>query len=222
MKRYVTQALKINSNRLMSQRAMKYLNDNRIIYRKYSEDQPTKEYKWGWYYADGTHGYYSLFYSKAKINTYKSLKWHLLTLWYLNPDIDYDKFKELSSVIAYKQNGFVTFTVNKKILKNIIKDIYNEDLERPPKNRLRKVVFKDGTGLSTSEKLSIVGSIIGRKRIKQEDIYDAMLHINEHGESITISKLAKALKCTPRTIHRNMGEELKKEKDKLNIDNEKI
>ena len=40
--------------------------------------------------------------------------------------------------------------------------------------------------------------------------------------SITISKLAKALKCTTRTIHRNMGEELKKEKDKLNIDNEKI
>ena len=45
----------------MSQRAMKYLNDNRIVYRKYSEDQPTQEYEWGWYYADGTHGYYSLF-----------------------------------------------------------------------------------------------------------------------------------------------------------------
>ena len=108
------------------------------------------------------------------------------------------------------------------MLRDIIKDVYNEDLERPPNNRLRKVVFKDGTGLDTSEKLSIVGSIIGRKRIQQEDIYDAMLHINEQGQNITISKLAKALKCTTRTIHRNMGEELKKEKDKLNIDNEKI
>ena len=147
---------------------MKYLHDNRIVYRRYSPDQATQEFDWGWYYAEGTHGYYSLFRSNAKINTYKSLKWHLLT------------------------------------------------------NRLRKVVFKDGTGLDTSEKLSIVGSIVGRKRIKKEDIYDAMLHINEQGESITISKLAKALKCTPRTIHRNMGEELKKEKDKLNIDNEKI
>ena len=49
-------------------RNMKYLNDNRIIYRKYSEDQPTQEYKWGWYYADGTHGYYSLFNSPAKDN----------------------------------------------------------------------------------------------------------------------------------------------------------
>ena len=206
----------------MSDRAMKYLHDKRIIYRRYSPDLPTKEYDWGWYYADGTYGYYSLFRSNAKINTYKSLKWHLLTLWYLNPQLEYNKFKDLAFFITYKPNGFVTFNINDKLLENIVIDIFNEDLERPPKNRLRKVVFKDGTGLDTLEKLSIVGSIIGRKRVKQENIYDAMLHINEQGESITISKLAKALKCTPRTIHRNMGEELKKEKDKLNIDNEKI
>ena len=206
----------------MSQRTMKYLNDNRIIYRRYSPDRPTKEYDWGWYYADGTYGYYSLFRSNAKITSYKSLKWHLLTLWYLNPQLTLEKFIELAKVISYKPNGFVTFNVNEWQLTDMVKDIFNEDLERPPNNRLRKIVFKDGTGLDTSEKLSIVGSIIGRKRIKQEDIYDAMLHINEQGENITISKLAKALKCTPRTIHRNMGEELKREKDKLNIDNEKI
>ena len=206
----------------MSQRAMKYLHDKRIIYRRYSSDKPTAVYNWGWYYADGTYWDYSLFRSNAKINTYKSLIWHLVTLWYLNPNISYEKFKELAGVISYKSNGFVTFNVSSKLLKEIIKDVYYEDLERPPNNRLRKVVFKDGTGLDTSEKLSIVGSIVGRKRIQEEDIYDAMLHINEQGESITISKLAKALKCTPRTIHRNMGKELKKEKDKLNIDNEKI
>ena len=206
----------------MSQRAMKYLHDHRIVYRRYSPDRPTKEYDWGWYYAEGTYGYYSLFRSNAKINTYKSLKWHLLTLWYLNPQLTLEKFIELAKVISYKPIGFVTFNVNEWQLTDMVKDIFNEDLERPPNNRLRKVVFKDGIGLDTSEKLSIVGSIIGRKRIKQEDIYDAMLHINEQGENITISKLAKALKCTTRTIHRNMGEELKKEKDKLNIDNEKI
>ena len=206
----------------MSQRTMKYLNDNRIVYRRYSPDRPTKEYDWGWNYADGTYGYYSLFRSNAKITSYKSLKWHLLTLWYLNPQLTLEKFIELAKVISYKPNGFVTFNVNEWQLTDMVKDIFNEDLERPPNNRLRKIVFKDGTGLDTSEKLSIVGSIIGRKRIQEEDIYDAMLHINEQGESITISKLAKALKCTARTIHRNMSEELKKEKDKLNINNEKI
>jgi hypothetical protein len=207
----------------MSQRAMKYLNDNRIIYRRYSPDKPTTEYDWGWYYEDGTYGYYSLFHSKSIITSYRSLKWHLLTLWYLNPDLSIEKFNELASVITYKPNGFVTFQIPEKHLDKMLRSVLLEDLERAPRNRLRKIVFKDGTGLSVSEKLSIVGSIVGkRKAITQEDIYDTMLNINEQGENITISKLAKALQCTPRTIHRHMGEQLKREKDKLNIDNEKI
>ena len=82
--------------------------------------------------------------------------------------------------------------------------MFRQDLDRPPKNRLRKIVFKDGTGLSTSQKLSIVGTIIGKsKSIKEDDIYDAMLYIHEQGK-ITITKLAKALKCSQRTIYRNM------------------
>ena len=202
---------------------MKYLNDNRIVYRKYPTDKPTAEFDWGWYYADGTYGYYSLFHSKSLITSYKSLKWHLLTLWYLNPQLTYEKFNDLADVITHKPNGFITFEIPKNRLRSMLADILLEDLERAPRNRLRKIVFKDGTGLETSEKLSIVGSIIGRgKAITQEDIYDAMLYIHDDGKKITISKLAKALKCTSRTIHRNMGEELKKEKDKLNIDNEKI
>jgi len=207
----------------MSQRSMKYLNDNRIIYRKYPTDKPTAEYDWGWYYEDGTYGYYSLFHSKSLITSYKSLRWHLLTLWYLNPKLTFEKFNELADVITHKPNGFITFEIPEKRLRAMTSSILLEDLERAPRNRLRKIVFKDGTGLETSEKLSIVGSIIGRgKAITQEDIYDAMLHINDNGENITISKIAKALKCTPRTIHRHMGAELKQEKDKLNIDNEKI
>ena len=222
MRHCVTRGLKINSNRLMSQRAMKYLNDNRIIYRKYSEDQPTQEYKWGWYYADGTHGYYSLFNSPAKITTIRSLKWHLLTLWWLNPSMDKTKFNELATVISHKPNGFVTFNVSNLMLNSVINSVYMQDLEQPPKNKLRKIVFKDGSGLSVSEKLSIVGSIIGRsKSIKQEDIYEAMLQVHDDG-IITIPKIAKVLGCTPRTIHRNMGEELRQEKQLLNNKHEEI
>ena len=43
-----------------------------------------------------------------------------------------------------------------------------------------------------------------------------MLEINELNETITITKLARLLKCTTRTIHRNIGEELKREKELLN------
>ena len=205
----------------MSHRAMKYLNDKRIVYRKYSSDVPTIEYDWGWYYADGTYGYYSLFNTKAKINTYKSLKWHLLVLWYLNPDLDKTQFSQLASVITYKPNGFTTFDLSANMLKEIINDVFIQDLEQPPKNKLRKIVFKDGCGLDVKQKLSIVGQIIGRgKAIKQEDIYEAMLQVYDEGK-ITISKIAEVLGCTPRTIHRNMGEELKKEKQELNSKYEK-
>ena len=204
-------------------RNMKYLNDNRIIYRKYSDDPPTKEYKWGWYYAEGTYGYYSLFNSPGKITTIKSLKWHLLTLWWLNPEMKDDKFNELAKVIAYKNNGFITFTVSNSLLDNVIRHIYMQDLDRPPNNKLRKIVFKDFCGLDTKEKLSIVGRLVGRSTLIEEElIYQTMLDIADKKEKITINKLAKILKCSSRTIHRNMSLELKKEKDILNIDNEKI
>ena len=199
----------------MSHRNLKYLNDNRIIYRRYSSDIPTTSFSWGWYYKDGTHGYYAMFNSKAKINTIRSLKWHLLTLWYLNPDLDKNEFTKLANYIICKSNEFVTFNIGIKLITNIIEEVYRQDLDTPPKNRLRKIVFKDGSGLSTIEKLSLVGSIIGKSKIKKDDIYEAMLYIHEEGK-VTVKKLAKALKCTERTIYRNMCSELKEEKDLLN------
>jgi hypothetical protein len=206
----------------MSQRDLRYLNDNRIIYRRYSSDIPTLSHKWGWYYAEGTYGYYALFNNKAKINTIRSLKWHLLTLWYLNPELDKNKFEQLAQYIIYKKNGFVTFNIGSKLISKVVKDVFIQDLDTPPKNRLRKIVFKDSSGLSTIEKLKIVGKVIGQaKGIKEDDIYEAMLYIHEQ-ETITIPKIAKALKCTTRTVYRHMSEELKEEKELLNKQHEKI
>ena len=205
----------------MSHRNLKYLNNNRIIYRRYSSDIPTTSFSWGWYYVDGTHGYYAMFNNKAKINTIRSLKWHLLTLWYLNPELNKNKFIKLAEYIIYKENGFVTFNIGSKLIKQVINDVFNQDLDTPPKNRLRKIVFKDSCGLDTVEKLKIVGQIIGQaKGIKEDDIYEAMLYIHEQ-EAITIPKIAKALKCTTRTVYRHMSEELKEEKQLLNKQHEK-
>ena len=91
------------------------------------------------------------------------------------------------------------------------------DLEEPPRNKLRKIVFKPNCGLNKSEKLSIVGKLIGRLNgIKKEDIYSSMLLLNDSDEKITISKLAESLGCTTRTIHRRMCVDLKKTKEELN------
>ena len=53
-------------------------------------------------------------------------------------------------------------------------------------------------------------------RIDEETIYQCMIDINEWGKKITVERLAGLLDCSVRTIHRNMGEELKREKELLN------
>ena len=43
-----------------------------------------------------------------------------------------------------------------------------------------------------------------------------MIDTHDLGEKITLSKIAKLLNCSTRTIQRNMCEELKREKELLN------
>ncbi len=205
-------------------RHLYYLNKKHIIYRRNPiTDEPTAGYEWGVYFEDGTYEYYDLFRSKAKINTYKSLKWHLLVLWYLNPQMDTNQFIELAEVITNYNYGFITFDVPPKLLEKIISDVCKCDLDQPPKNKLRKFIFKDNCRLTLSEKLSIVGKMIGRsKRIHPNDIYECMLDMHDTGKKITVSRLANLLDCSMRTIYRNMPNELKKEKELLNKTNEKI
>jgi len=200
------------------ERNMRYLNQQRIIYRREPiTDIPTEMYEWGSYYENGTHECYDLFRSRAKITTYKSLKWHMLVLWYLNPDLTQDDFELLCRHLTHKPNGFVTFKVSEQLLKTMIYDVSMCDLDAPPKNKLRKILFKEFCGLSLEQKLHIVGQMVGRsKSIQEDDIYQCMLDVHDLGQAITINKLSSLLRCSTRTIHRNMSIELKKEKELLN------
>jgi hypothetical protein len=169
------------------------------------------------FFEQGTHECYALFASKAKITTFKSLKWHLLVLWYLNPQLDQDSFMIVAEIIAHKPNGFTSFAIHADLLRKIVYEVSMLDLDEPPKNKLRKVIFKYGSGLTKEEKLSIVGELIGRtKRIHEDDIYQCMLDLNDLGKKITITQLALYLECSTRTIQRNIGEDLKREKELLN------
>ncbi len=206
----------------MSHRNLKYLNDNRIVYRRMPiTDKPTVEATYWDHYIEGTYECYELFRNKAKITTFKSLKWHLLVLWYLNPDLDQDKFMRVAEVIAGKPNGFISFQIHEDLLRKIVYEVSMLDLDEPPKNRLRKVIFKYGNPLSKEEKLRIVGTLIGRSKATcKDDIYDAMLGIHDNDVTITIARLAEVLFVSTRTIHRNMCTELRKEKELLNKQNE--
>ena len=205
----------------MSHRKIEHLNDNRIIYRRLPvSDKPSHSFDWGYFYEDGTYEFYDLFRSKALINTYKSLRWHLRVIWYLNPQLNLEEFSRLAEFIANKNNGFTTFTMPSEKLKNVIRDINKTDLERPPNNKQRKIIFQDFTGLTLHEKLAIVGQLIGKQsEIDSSKIYESMLLINHEGKKITIKLLADILNCSTRTINRKMNDQLKQEK---NILNEKI
>ena len=198
-------------------RNTEYLDKHRIIYRRNPISSTGRvEYEWGWFYENGTHECYTLFNSRAKITTYRSLKWHLYVLWYLNPQLDQEGFNSIAEHICNKQAGFVTFKVSEQLLQSMVYDVSLMDLERPPPNKLRKIIFKDFTGLDIRQKLSIVGQMVGRSKISESEIYDSMLLINDAGGKITVNKIAELLKCSDRTIYRNMSNELKKEKVLLN------
>jgi len=200
------------------ERNLRYLNNNHIVYRRFPiTDKPTQENELYMFYEDGTYECYELFRSAAKITTYRSLKWHLLVLWYLNPQLDQDDFLRLAQVIAHKPNGFISFNIGENLLSKIVYEVSMMELDEPPKNKLRKVIFKPFNRMSKEEKLRTVGELIGRsKRIHTDDIYECMVDLNDLGKKITIGRIAGLLECSSRTIHRNMCTELKREKELLN------
>jgi len=202
----------------MSYRNLAYLNSRRLIYRRGPlTDTPSEKFIWGDFYKDGTYQCYELFKSKAKITSYKSFKWHILVLWYLNANMNLKEITELAMFLANKENGFVSITLSPTTIQYIVNEVDKIDLERPPKNKLRKIIFKDRSGLDKLEKLRIVGKLIGKKKkAEPNDIYEAMMYINHAEQKITINSIAKVLSVSTRTIYRNITKEIREEKILLN------
>ena len=133
----------------MIARNLDKLHRQKVVYRRDPTEKPDFENNQYMFFENGTYQAYDLFKSKAKINTYKSLKWHLLVIWYLNPQMNPEEFDDLTKFIA-------------------------------------------------------------------DDIYQCMIDMNDMGKKITIGRLAGLLDCSTRTIHRNMCDELRREKELLN------
>tara|TARA_R110000744_G_scaffold307768_1_gene415906 strand:+ start:643 stop:1260 length:618 start_codon:yes stop_codon:yes gene_type:complete len=198
-------------------RKIKWLHDKRVITRCWPwEDLPSQETDLYMYYEGGTYQCYTLFASKAKITTYKSLKWHFLVLQFLNEDESQEFIESIFRFIANKENGFVTFFIKQSVLSSMIENVFAMGVSTPV-NKIRKVIFKPGAWhLTLSQKLSIVGKLIGRNKLNKEMLYQSMLDINDEGQKITTKKLAELLSVTQRTIYRHMCDTLRKEKQILN------
>mgnify|MGYP003138903945 FL=1 len=200
------------------ERNLELLNKRRVVYRRLPiTDVPDIENDMYMFFENGTYQCYDLFKSTAKITTYKSLKWHLLVIWYLNPGMDQDEFMDIALDISAKTNGYVSFNVPPNLLNKIVYEVSMLDLVEPPKNKLRKVIFKLHCGLAKDEKLRIVGQLIGRSnKTHPDDVYQAMIDIHDLGQKITIKRISDVLCVSSRTVHRYMCEDLKREKELLN------
>ena len=200
----------------MSHRKLEYLNDNRIIYKRSPiNDEPTYSTEHFDYYEDGTHEHYHLFNSKSKITSYRSLTWHSLVLCYLNR-WDTRKHARIIRFICDKRNGFVTFKLAEQSIESVIEQTFWGGVYAP-KNKARKIIFKDYCKLDFKQKMQIVGKLLGRQsKINEEIIYQTMLDLNELGKKITWSKVAGLLNCSERTVIRNINKQLKNEKTILN------
>ena len=200
------------------ERNLELLNKRRVVYRRLPiTDIPDIENDMYMFFENGTYQCYDLFKSTAKITTYKSLKWHLLVIWYLNPGMDQDEFMDIALDISAKTNGYVSFNVPLNLLNKIVYEVSMLDLVEPPKNKLRKVIFKLHCGLAKDEKLRIVGQLIGRSnKTHPDDVYQAMIDIHDLSQKITIKRVSEVLGVSSRTVHRHMCEDLKREKELLN------
>ena len=200
----------------MSHRKLEYLNDNRIIYKRSPvNDEPTYSTEHFDYYEDGTHEHYHLFNSKSKITSYRSLTWHSLVLCYLNR-WNMQKHARIIRFICDKRNGFVTFKLAEQSIESVIQQTFWGGIYAP-KNKARKIIFKDYCKLDFKQKMQIVGQLLGKSRaIYTEDVYECMIDLNDTGKKITWSKIAQLLDCSVRTVLRNINEKLKQEKKLLN------
>lgn len=200
----------------MSHRKIEYLNDNRIIYKRSPiNDEPTYSTEHFDYYEDGTHEHYHLFNSKSKITSYRSLTWHSLVLCYLNR-WNMHKHARIIRFICDKRNGFVTFKLAEQSIESVIEQTFWGGVYAP-KNKARKIIFKDYCKLDFKQKMQIVGQLLGKsKTIYTEDVYECMINLNDTGKKITWSKIAQLLDCSVRTVLRNINKELKQEKKLLN------
>jgi len=207
----------------MREKNWKYIHDNKIITRRLPIEDEGHQFEWGWFYKNGTHGYHNAFPQiGGYIAGYKHFYWILSVIWYLNEDMTEAELEVFKNHINNPDNGFT----DRKLRHVNIKRITKNDTDHIPSTKLRKLIFKEGLGLTLREKCSIASKLIsGARKITSDSIYQYMLELHEDGKKITNALLADMLGVARRTIQRNTPDELKKEikiLNKLNTNNEKI
>ena len=200
-----------------------WLHRRRVSYKCYPySDKPTFTNDWGWYYENGTDERYWLFaYRNAKIKTLKSLYWNLSVIYWINSiavrkyePISNSQFKSVCDFLSRESNGFVDFFVSQQQSDKMYWGIISS--KKKPFNNKVKFVFRDGSGLSFKEKMSIMSGFRDKTKCDDKTIKESINKIHLLGGKVTNKSLSLIIGCSEKTVQRNLTDELKDLKNTLN------
>lgn len=144
--------------------------------------------------------HYHLYRSTRKINTFAELQYIGEKFVYLNPDFDIELTKRLFVALSDRESGHIIRTYSAERVEGMIEFVHNQQ-KKPFCPRLRKIVFNPSVMISKSEKMQIVGELIGRKeRPENEEIEETISELYVNFERITIKRVASELNTTPYLI----------------------
>ena len=138
-----------------------------------------------------------LFTYSYKITTYSQLVYHLACIRFLNPDINEFLFQKVAESLLTEKMDIDSVD---------IEGLY-WNVAYKPKGKTRKFFFR--AGLSHTEKMLIVNNRYTRRRINQDDIYEAIIELDASGKKISYRSIGAYLKVSHTTIQNNITNELK-------------
>ena len=164
-------------------------------------------------YFDEGIPYYTLFRPTRKLNSFWEVKYAAEMLHYLNRDISDSLFFELVLSLSDRANGHVIRTYSEGRVINMCEEVLQLNLP-PYVRRYRRIVFNPGKVITTYEKMSIVGEMIGGKgnrsnKAIEESIYNAIETLMLTNYRITYESIGKELNCTRQTISKYITKDLK-------------
>lgn len=160
------------------------------------------------YFPEGVR-FYRLYRTSRKINSFAELEYVAEKFIHLNPDYNIEHMKRLFVQLSDRSSGHTIRTYGKDRVEYMVANVYKKR-KIPYCPKLRKVVFNPSKRMSKSEKMKIVGQLIGTKpRLSEQDLIAVIEDMAENKIKITISKIAELTDKTKHIVNQSLTKKIK-------------
>lgn len=154
--------------------------------------------------------FYSLDYSKRKIQSFQELIYCMEVVLWLNPNLSWEKFIEMAVWVSDRTNGKTVRTYSEFRIEQACVRVFDQR-RKPYVNNYRRIVFNPARRMSKDEKMSIVGKMCGgrKSRIDTQNIYDVVEEMMVNNIKIRLGDVAKSLGVSRQTISTHITPDIK-------------